>query len=124
MRSVNSKNTSQVAQIIDRLWARTNEGTLKWTQLGGLPSYETRLGDFSISIRGPATRTTIDKGLFMKIAKLDGTEVAQTGTGNALAILSAGFTPLPPTSTAVLEKLWEYITNRSSDLDELLKILK
>ena len=60
----------------------------------------------------------------MKIAKLDGTEVAQTGTGNALAILSAGFTPLPPTSTAVLEKLWEYITNRSSDLDELLKILK
>lgn len=120
-----STNQSQIAQMIDRLWSKTKDGALKWNQLGNATSFEVRLGDFSIQLRGPpAMSVGLQRGVMLKILKLDGTEVATVGTGmNSLAALAAGHTLIQSNTEAILEQLFKHVSSRDSDLDELLKLL-
>jgi hypothetical protein len=112
-----------MAQMIDRLWLKTQEGALKWNQLGSMTSYETRLGDFSIQLRGSPT-VGLNRGVTLKVSKLDGTEVANVVTGNSLAALATGYTSVPPSAASVLEQLYKHVSSRDSDIDELLNLLK
>jgi hypothetical protein len=111
--------------MIDRLWSKTKDGALKWNQLGSATSFEVRLGDFSIQLRGPpAMSVGLQRGVMLKILKLDGTEVATVGTGmNSLAALAAGHTLIQSNTEAILEQLFKHVSSRDSDLDELLKLL-
>lgn len=119
-----STNSAQMAQMIDRLWAKTEAGALKWSQLGSMTSYETRLGDFSIQLRG-SPNVGLNRGVTLKVSKLDGTEVANVATGgNALAALAGGLTAVPPAASSTLEQLYKYVSSRDSEIDELLKLLK
>lgn len=110
--------------MIERLWEKTQAGSLKWSQLGSLTSYETRLGDFSIQLRG-SPNVGLNRGVALRVAKLDGTEVTNVSSvNNALAGFASGVTVIPPSTSATLERLYQYVSSRDTDLDELLNLLK
>ena len=119
-----TNNSSQLTKIIERLWFKTREGEMKWTQILGPTTFETRLGDFSITLNGPAMNVNLDRAISINVKKLDGTDVAKSSTSqNALRSLSTGYTQITSQTQEVLKRLWEHVSNRDSELDELIKIL-
>ena len=87
-----------------------------------------RQGDFLIMVRG-------NKGVYsnpstiLTVKRLDGSIVAEAAAGiaNALAsvaLLSQNQNNLSPQSESMLNQLYTYLSDRSPDLDELLRLMK
>lgn len=121
-----AKNSFQIATLLERLWAKTREGSIKWDQLSDNASYETRLGDFSISVRGSPVGGLLNQGVRLKVSRLDGKLVAAASTGSSSSIseLLDGFVPLTAESASILQQLYGFLTDRSQDMDELLRLLR
>lgn len=123
-------NTTQIVDLINKLWARTQAGTLSWEQFGGAHSFQCRLGDFVVSINatgrgiGSIASGTLDVQLHVK--RLDGKPVLSASTGyhgqNALSALSNAAS-VPYEAQKTLGELYRHLSTRDTDLDELLKQL-
>lgn len=94
-----TNNTLQLSKLLERLWAKTQAGDIHWEQLSDARSYQTRQGDFVISVTGNriglgGPNTTLI------VKKLDGRTVAQASTGalNALSAYGGASDKLNPQS--------------------------
>ena len=125
-------NTLQVAQIIDKLYVKTVNGSQKWSPslIGG--RYQARFGDYTVEIRGSlsalsaATSNASSYEATIKITKLDGNVVAETGGGAIARSLSSltGMSPaLSQAAQSKLNQLYGLLADRSDDLDELLNLI-
>lgn len=120
-----ANNALQTSQLIDRLWLKTQSGDLSWEQLSDRSNYQTRLGDYVISVSGvkgglggPVTN--------LLVKKLDGRTVikASTGLANALSTYGTGEQDrLAPQAQDTLNRLFAHLSNRSTDIDELLRLI-
>jgi hypothetical protein len=118
---------AQLAQIINKLLQKTISGQQKWTPSVMANKYQARFGDFAVEISGqPGIGTNYLSTLSsasIKVTKLDGSRVAEAGgTQSALSTLS-GQDALDGTAQSNLNRLYSLVSDRSSDLDELLKLI-
>jgi hypothetical protein len=121
-----ANNIVQISQLLDRVWVRTQAGELNWEQLSERSSFQTRLGDFVIALSGSPKRIFGESASAnLTVKRLDGRIVANAtaGASNALAFQPTA-DRLPPQSQETLLRLYNYLEDRNTDLDELLKILK
>lgn len=122
-------NATQIADLINRLWARTEAGSLTWEQFGG--GFQCRLSDFVVALSktsqpfgGIAGAT---QSVAVNVKRLDGRPVLHATTGavsNALNPFSATqVVSIPLEAQRTLEQLFRHLSTRDTDLDELLKQL-
>ena len=57
----------QISSIISRLLSKTSEGDLSWAETIKNRSFQTRLGDFSVTITGP---DLMDQDAFIRIGSI------------------------------------------------------
>ena len=125
-------NSSQIADLVNRLWAKTQSGSLSWEQLGNQNAFQARLGDFVIVISRPypsalgGIGAVVAADVDLLVKRLDGKTVYSTqAPTNALGGLLGTLitTHLSNETKAVLQQMFAYLSNRDTDLDELLKLL-
>lgn len=125
-------NTTQITDLINRLWARTQAGTLPWEQFGD-GSFQSRLGDFVVSISSSNTGSLggLSPGgqvINLSVKRLDGRVVLHTSTGyssiNALtSALGSRPATIPSDAQKTLTEMYRHLSTRDTDLDELIKQL-
>jgi hypothetical protein len=113
-------NIAQIETIIDRLLSKTETGSLRWDSTTGPGRYQTRLGDFVVMLQG--TSGPIESAVSLEIKRLSGTSVATVSTSQLNALMTRR-TSLSDQGRQKLESLFQLVSDRSSDLDELLDLL-
>jgi hypothetical protein len=114
-----ANNYTQLAQIVKKLKDGTLVGSVIWEQ-GILPHhYQTRFGDFLITISGNmfSSISTLESMPSLEVKRLDGRTIAKVGRN-----ISAT-DQIPPDLETELRQLYSMLSDRSQDLEELLKII-
>jgi len=114
-----ANNYSQIAQIVKKLRESTLKGSAAWEE-GVVPNvYQTRFGDFLITIAGDGfgNINTISSFPRLEIKRLDGRNVAKLGGTNTI------IDPIPAEIMGELRQLYSLLADRSKDLDELINII-
>jgi hypothetical protein len=127
-------SSPQITDLATKLWNRTQAGGLAWEQFGD-GSFQTRYGDFVISINSFLTPGTLGgissmvmPNVSLTVKKLDGKLVfgsnsSQSINSLAAALGSKGTPTIPVEAQQTLQRLYTHLNNRDTELDELLKIL-
>lgn len=120
-------SSMQVAQVIDRLLSRTKNGNQSWKNSAVGNKYQTRIGDFTVEVTGQ-TSSIFPPSARIKITKLNGIVVAEAGSSSSGVVATISGRAGNPSyldshSQAKLNELYEILSNRSDDLDELLSLL-
>lgn len=110
---------AQIGTLVDKLIKSTASGKTKWETTVGGQSYQCRLGDFVIVMRG--SRSAIASDVTLNIKRLSGAVVANV-SNNPYGFSFAG-PSISDATRADLSKLFSMVDDRSDDLDELIKLL-
>jgi hypothetical protein len=118
-------NSFQLSQLIGRLWERTQVGKVPWEQLSDQARFQTRQGDFLITVWGSLLPGFGVNQASLEVKRLNGVVVAQTGTGagNPFAMTFGSAQGITDLARQQLNQLLEYLADRNTDLDELLRTL-
>lgn len=130
-------NTTQISDLVSRLWAKTQSGSISWEQLGHQNGFQSRLGDFVVIISRPLSFGSNVAGIGsaaapeveLLVKRLDGKTIYSTQAatnalgGSLLGALSASSAYLPSETKTTLRQMFGHLSNRDTDLDELLKLL-
>lgn len=112
-----ANNYTQLAQIVKKLKDGTLNRSVIWEDSVLPNTYQARLGDFLITIAGNMfTNTTLGGMPKLEVKKLDGRTIADVGR-NPLG------EHVPADLASDLSQLYSMLSDRSQDLDELLKII-
>lgn len=116
-----SKISSQMSELVQKLLERTKSRALRWEQLSTLQVYQARHGNFLLQIRGSDSPLS---GTELQVSRLDGTKVA-TCTNNPLytQINISDSIKLSAEDGNKLQEIYKFISDKSSDLDELITSL-
>jgi len=126
-------NSSQISDLVNKLWARTKGGSITWEQFTNQNGFQARFGDFVIVISKPFSYNpggitpVIANDVDLLVKRLDGktiftTQAPSNALGGLLNTLTMG-TTVPNETKTVLRQMFAYLSSRDTDLDELLKIL-
>ena len=122
-----ASHTIQLSQLITRLWERTQSSALSWEQLSEGNKYQARMGDFVVFVWGSVLSGLAPNQVSIEVKRLNGRLVAQASIGGLNALLGStgagGQQALTPSATQDLQSLFKYLSDRSPDLDELLRVL-
>lgn len=122
-----ASNTIQLSQLITRLWERTQGGAVSWEQLSEGNKYQARMGDFVIFVWGTAMSGLVPNQVSIEVKRLNGRQVSQANIGGLNVLLGTDLTggqqTLTPSAAQDLHALFKYLSDRSPDLDELLRVL-
>lgn len=118
------KSSLQISQLITRIWDKTHSGELSWEQFSDRSKFQTRLGDFVISLSGSKNLGS-PITIVLSVRKLDGNTVANISVG-PINVMNFTFEheQLTPPSEATLRQLYSHLSNKNTDLDALLNLLK
>ena len=118
-----SSNSQQITKLIDRLFAKTSDGSMQWRPVGP-NSFEVRLGNFSISLRSSGRRNSLLGGTELLVTKLDGKKVASVSSSTPSSVrFSFEEEQIPDSYREKIDDLFDIINNRDADLDEIIKLL-
>jgi hypothetical protein len=124
-------STTQVVDLIKKLWSHTESGGITWEQFADGRTFQTRSGDFVISLSsspnpfggvGSSGGTPYDVTITVK--RLDGRQIFNASTAQTNALHAFGDKlEIPAASRATLAQLYNHLNNRDPDLDQLLRQL-
>ncbi|HBV13575.1 MAG TPA: hypothetical protein DEB60_10700 [Brevundimonas sp.] len=110
---------AQIGTLVDKLMKSTASGKAKWEATVDGQSYQCRLGDFVIVMRG--SRSVIASDVSLNIKRLSGAVVANV-SNNPYGISFTG-PNVSEATRADLAKLFAMVDDRSDDLEELINLL-
>jgi hypothetical protein len=120
-----SNNSVQIAQLVERVWAKTRENILKWEQGNEPTKFVTRLGDYAITLNGSGNSVFPSmSSVRMIVQKLDGKTIADISVGGTMASVSSTLGNVDSTTEAHLRTLYKFVSSRNTELDDLLKLLR
>lgn len=131
-------NPLQISQIVDRLYAQTKNGKISWEQLSDRKSFQARMADFAITLSGKLSNAEglasvlinrLGGEATLTIRKFDSQIVAEART-NKYPLTAASATSIYGNYDALDEKterklieLFAFLSDRNSDLDDLIKLI-
>lgn len=120
-------NPVQLGQLIDRLWQKTRDGVITWEQLSDRKTYQSVHGDFVVQLsEGPpqGLASARNPHADISVRRLSGTVVAEASSAHVNALATSFLEPdLSTQAKEKLRELYQYVSDRNPDLEELLKIL-
>jgi hypothetical protein len=121
-----SSNLGQMAQIVDRLLAKTQQSQVSWSRSSQRGLYQARFADYLVQIGGARSGVTQNvlsavAGVTFKVSTLNGGLIDEINSGpfaNALAS--------PPVSDVLkskLQQLYDLVADESDELNNLLRAI-
>jgi hypothetical protein len=113
----------QLTELISRLLEKTRQGEISWKSSVSSGSYVARFGGFQVRIEG--SRGLGGPSANLAVLRLDGSIVEQVSTNpfaTAAEVIS-GRGPLSQEDRDNLQELYDVVSDRSTDIDELLRAI-
>lgn len=116
-------NPMKMAQLIDRLLDMTNIGQLRWQQSAEPGKFHVRVGEHSIQLAGTPSLAA-PNAVAITVLRLDGTVVDDATSGIVNVFATGRSAPLSDAYQERLSKLYDIVSDNSSELDQILRELR
>lgn len=124
-----SSHIRQIAEIVDRLIVKTEEGKVPWKKSSELGYFQVRIDDFLVNVGGLKSAHALSSALsgvtgdiFFKISNLQGEVIHQINNGPMRASVFQQ-EPVPPLLISKIRRLYDLASDESDDLSRLLKAI-
>jgi hypothetical protein len=123
-----ASHIGQMAQIVDRLLAKTQLGQIPWSRSSERGLFQARFDNYLVQIGGTRSPNVSVGSLFggvvrFKVSTLDGSLIDEINTDPIAASISVFRHQIPDTLKSKLQQLYDLVSDESEDLSSLLRAI-